>query len=173
MFTLPGVEEGRSQVSPVSSRAVFLVDLHDETDARTNLAPGRRLEPVHLHGVFDTSVHLCLPPERGAELAALGWAEPHQYADFGTEFMIYGPRDGDELAVVLTIVQESIAFARLGEARLGAARSSVANMTDDDKRDWVAEHDHEHPETAPAPATPAQGELADELRSIRSVGENR
>lgn len=35
-------------------------------------------EPVHLHGVDDTSVHLVLPPERGRELVELGWAEPHQ-----------------------------------------------------------------------------------------------
>ena len=42
----------------------------------------------------------------------LGWAEPHQYADFGTEFMLYGPRDADELAAVMGVVEESLAFAR-------------------------------------------------------------
>lgn len=76
------------------------------------MAPGRRLEPVHLHGVTDTSVHLVLPAGRGARLVELGWAEPHQFADFGTEFMIYGPRDGDEVAIVLSIIEESVAFAR-------------------------------------------------------------
>lgn len=47
----------------------------------------------------------------------------------------------------------------------------------DEKRDWVAEHEHEHPEAAgeeqAAAASPAQGELAAELRSIRAVGEDR
>jgi hypothetical protein len=111
-FALPGVEEGHSQVSPASSRAVFLVDQLVELAPETSLAPGQRLEPVHLHGVSDTSVHLCLPRERGQELTDLAWAEPHQYEDFGTEFLVYGPRDAAELEVVLEIVRESLAFAR-------------------------------------------------------------
>ena len=108
----PGVIEGHSQVSPASSRALFLVDREVERDPQTSLAPGRRLEPVHVHGVDDTSIHLCLPAERGAALDALGWAEPHQYGDHGTEYLVYGPRDDAELAIVLGIVAESIAFAR-------------------------------------------------------------
>jgi hypothetical protein len=58
----------------------------------------------------------------------------------------------------------------------------------DDKRDWVAEHEqrehendeqqHEQPgqqasAEAATPAARAHGELADELRSIRAVGEDR
>lgn len=112
VFALPDVVEGHSQVSPASSRAVFPTDRTAESSPERSLAPGRRLEPVHLHGVDDTSVHLVLPPERGRQLTALGWAEPHGYADFGTELMVYGPRDDDELAVVLGIVEESLAFAR-------------------------------------------------------------
>ena len=112
VFALPDVVEGHSQVSPPSSRAVFLTDRETESAPERSLAPGRRLEPVHLHGVDDTSVHLVLPVERGRELMELGWAEPHGYADFGTEFMVYGPRDDDELAVVVGIVEESLAFGR-------------------------------------------------------------
>lgn len=112
VFALDGVVEGHSQVSPKSSRAVFL-DGHEAARApETSLFPEGRLEPVHLHGVTDTSVHLVLPVERGARLTELGWAEPHQYEDFGTEFMVYGPRDADELAVVVSIVEESLAYAR-------------------------------------------------------------
>ncbi|WP_255546644.1 luciferase family protein [Glaciihabitans sp. dw_435] len=112
VFELDGTVEGHSQVSPASSRAVFLRDEQVERAPFTSLAPGKRLEPVHIHGVDDTSLHLCLPSERGQELTALGWGQPHQYEDFGTEFMIYGPRDASELAVVLSIVQESIDFGR-------------------------------------------------------------
>ncbi|MDN5853614.1 MAG: hypothetical protein L0K86_12375, partial [Actinomycetia bacterium] len=65
VFRLEGVSEGASQVSPPSSRAAFLVDMADERAPETSLAPGRRLEPVHVHGVHDTSVHLVLPPGRG------------------------------------------------------------------------------------------------------------
>ncbi|MBB2923115.1 luciferase family protein [Cellulomonas cellasea] len=112
VLALDGVVEGLSQVSPASSRAVFLADLREELAPERSLAPGQRLEPVHLHGVDDTSLHLVLPVDRGAELVRLGWAEPHQYADFGTEVMVYGPRDADELEAVLSVVEESLRFAR-------------------------------------------------------------
>ncbi|WP_348004211.1 hypothetical protein [Pseudolysinimonas sp.] len=111
VFELPGVEEGHSQVSPASSRAVFLTQRIEELSPERSLAPGDRLEPVHLHGVHDTSVHLVLPSERGAELVQLGWAVPHQYAEFGTEFLIYGPRDEAELGIVIDIIRESLSFA--------------------------------------------------------------
>jgi hypothetical protein len=111
-FALQGVIEGHSQVSPADSRAAFLANQPDELSRETSLAPGKRLEPVHLHGVSDTSVHLVLPNIRGARLVELGWAEPHQFADFGTEFMVYGPRTEAEVAVVLSIIRESLAFAR-------------------------------------------------------------
>lgn len=112
VFALDGVVEGHSQVSPKSSRAVFLVGQELARAPETSLFPDGRLEPVHLHGVDDTSVHLVLPAERGARLTELSWAEPHQYEDFGTEFMVYGPRDETELEVVVTIVEESLAYAR-------------------------------------------------------------
>jgi len=114
VFALPGVEEGHSQVSPASSRAVFLRELPEERMPETSLAPGMRLEPVHLHGVADTSIHLCLPTGRAREVIALGWAEPHQYGDFGTEVLVYGPRDDAELDAVIGLIGESLAFA-LGE----------------------------------------------------------
>jgi hypothetical protein len=112
VFALPGTVEGHSHVSPASSRAVFLVDQLSERTPETSLAPGQRLEPVHLHGVTDTSIHLCLPVERGAELIEAGWAELHQYGDFGTELLVYGPRNDHELAVVLGFIAESLEFAR-------------------------------------------------------------
>lgn len=114
VYALPDVLEGHSQVSPASSRAVFLTDRRDELSPETNLAPGQRLEPVHLHGVEDTSVHLVLPTARAAELVRLGWAEPHQYGDFGTEVMVYAPRDLREVDLVVAVVEESLAFARTG-----------------------------------------------------------
>ena len=111
-FALPGVEEGHSQVSPASSRAVFIREQRQQLTPETSLAPGKRLEPVHLHGVADTSIHLCLPAARGRELTELGWAEAHQFGDFGTEFFVYGPRDEEELEIVLALIGESLTFAR-------------------------------------------------------------
>ena len=112
VFEMDAVVEGHSQVSPPSSRAIFLTDVLIERAPETSLAPGRRLEPVHLHGIHDTSLHLCLPAARGAELTSAGWSEPHLYEDFGTEFMIYGPRDESELDFIVSIVIESLDYAR-------------------------------------------------------------
>ena len=114
VFDIQSTVEGHSQVSPASSRAAFLEDMPGERAPETSLAPKQRLEPVHIHGVSDTSLHLCLPASRGKELTAQVWAEPHQYEDFGTEFMIYGPRTEEELGIVLSIVDESLVFARTG-----------------------------------------------------------
>jgi hypothetical protein len=110
---LPGVLEGHSAVSPASSRALFLAEIRDVASPETSLASDDRLEPVHLHAVDDTSLHLCLPRGRAAEVIAAGWAVPHQYGDFGTELLVFGPRDHRELAVVLGFIEESLDFARL------------------------------------------------------------
>ncbi|MEO7146265.1 MAG: luciferase family protein [Terrimesophilobacter sp.] len=113
VFALPHVVEGHSAVSPASSRALFLDDVLAPRIPQTSLAPpSDRLEPVHLHGVSDTSLHLCLPRERALEVCSRGWGEPHHYADHETEIMVYGPRDRDELSTVLELVRESIAYAR-------------------------------------------------------------
>lgn len=128
MFGLDDVVEGISQVSAASSRAVFLRDQDEESSPQTSLAPGQRLEPVHLHGLEDTSVHLVLPAARGEELVRLGWAEPHQYADVGTEFMVYGPRDQKELQMVISVIEESLAFARATCPRSREARACPAKI---------------------------------------------
>lgn len=109
---LPHVVEGHSQVSPAPSRALFFDDLTDIADPAASLVAEGRLEPVHLHGVTDTSVHLVLPAQRAQEVCELGWGEPHQYADHNTEIMVYGPRDDAEHAVVMQLIRESLAYAR-------------------------------------------------------------
>jgi hypothetical protein len=88
------------------------IELTEVSAAETSLAPGDRLEAVHVHGVDDTSIHLCLPRGRVAEVVALGWAQPHQYGDFGTELLVYDPRTLEELDTVLALIRESLGFAR-------------------------------------------------------------
>jgi len=78
----------------------------------TSLSPREPLEPVHIHGVTDTSTHLCLPVDRAHEVCRLGWGEVHPFGDFGTEIMVYGPRNEEELEVILSIIEESLDFAR-------------------------------------------------------------
>ncbi len=111
-FALPGVVEGHSTVSPASSRAVLLASHPELLAPETSLAPvGNPVELAHLHGVDDTSIHLCLPLERAADLSDRGWGEAHQYADYGTEVMIYGPRDESELEFVVGVIAESVHWA--------------------------------------------------------------
>ncbi|WP_405062403.1 DUF5519 family protein [Kribbella sp. NBC_01505] len=117
VFQLPGVVEGHSQASLVSSRAVLLEGLLDAHVPDANLAGGAPLEPAHLHGATDTSVHLCLPAPRAAEVCELGWGEPHGYAGHDTEIMVYGPRTAEDLTVILGLIEESIAFARTAAAQ--------------------------------------------------------
>ncbi len=70
------------------------------------------LDPVHLHGVHDTSIYLYLPKARGAELTELGWAEPHQDEDFGMDFLLFGLGTETESNIAFSVIGESIAFAR-------------------------------------------------------------
>lgn len=107
-----GVVEGHSSVSSAPSRALLLTGKKTVSAPETSLSPGEPLEPVHIHGVTDTSAHLCLPLKRANEVCELGWGEAHPFGDFGTEIMVYGPRDEEELEVVLSIIEESLNFAR-------------------------------------------------------------
>ena len=71
-------------------------------------------EFAHLHPSYDGSLHLVLPPDQAADVSAKGWGRPHMWA--GTRLssgfmMVYGPRDEQELAVVLGIVRASHAYA--------------------------------------------------------------
>ena len=109
-MTIDQVSEGRSAVSMADSRALLLLELARE-HGEWSLATSGPLEPAHVHGVTDTSVHLCLPVERAREVCATGWGEPHPYADYETQVMGYAPRDADEMDVVLGLIRESVAFA--------------------------------------------------------------
>ncbi|MCW2959818.1 MAG: hypothetical protein JWM90_205 [Thermoleophilia bacterium] len=109
LFSLAGVSEGHSSVSLATSRALLL----DRSEANGPVeAFLGGTEFAHLHDVFDTSLHLCLPLDRARAICDLGWGEPHGYAEQGTEIMVYAPRDHAELETVMSIVVESLAFAR-------------------------------------------------------------
>lgn len=110
---LEGVVEGHSSVSPASSRALLLLNQSDVISPETSLSRTKPLEPVHIHGVFDTSVHACLPEDRARAICEMGWGEPHPFGEYGTEVMIYGPRDEQELQIILRMIQESLEFARV------------------------------------------------------------
>lgn len=111
-LAIPHVIAGFSAVSPRTSIALLFDDLIDIANPMTSLSPNPPLEPIHIHGPHDTSIHLCLPPERALEVCELGWGEPHQFTDFGTEIMVYGPRNKSELKIVLKFISEGLSYAR-------------------------------------------------------------
>ena len=121
LTAIPGTRHGPSSVSPPGTVALFPDGIARPLVPEATLAPDGPLEPAHIHAVHDTSLHVVLPSERGAELEALGWVEPHQYGDFGTEFLVYGPRDLEEQDAVVSIVLESLAWSTGKDAFLAEA----------------------------------------------------
>ena len=113
VFALPGVGEEPSGISVPGARALVLAPGEPAGPPEAFLI-GR--EFAHLHPAPDHSAHAMLPPELVREAVDAGWAEPHPVARMGlipeTAVMLYAPRDGDELAVIETLIRASHAFAR-------------------------------------------------------------
>lgn len=117
------VREGQSSVSMADSRALLLSELFAD-HGEWSLATSGPIEPAHIHGVTDTSIHLCLPVKRAVELCSKGWGELHPYADYATQVMLYAPRNEQELGTVLGLLRESVTFAlTAGRLNLNAERS--------------------------------------------------
>jgi hypothetical protein len=108
---LPGVRVGESHVSVPGARAFHLDGMKDH-------APGAFMvehEFAHLHPPSDGSLHAAVPPKLVELIISNGWAERHPLAGrYGLPdniVMIYGPRDKDELATVLELVDLTYRFA--------------------------------------------------------------
>ena len=76
--------------------AGLLIDL-PKVHGPWSLATSGYVEAFHVHGVRDTSIHAVLPSELAKEACEKGWGEPHTYADFDTQIMLYAPRNEDEI----------------------------------------------------------------------------
>lgn len=135
--SVPGVIAGSSARGEDAARAVLVPSVINPV-AGTSFAPaGLPLEPAHLHGPADTSIHLVLPRARAALVVARGWARPCPLAVHGTELIMFGPRDEVELAIVTALARESVMWA--------LAQNSVTTY-----RRHV-----EAPTSVPPPAAPA------------------
>ena len=109
-FAIPGVKQGHSRVSMADSMAGLLLDAAKE-HGPWSLATDGTIEAFHIHGVTDTSIHAVLPSMRAKEVIEKGWGEPHTYADFDTQIMLYAPRTVDEVEIVVGLLGESVHFA--------------------------------------------------------------
>jgi phospholipase/carboxylesterase len=109
---LPGVISGPSAISVPGARGFVLASpRRGPEDAFLVPEVG---EFAHLHPGYDGSLHLALPPALAADAVRQGWAIPHPWAGVRLSpgfVLVYGPRDGDELAVVTAIVETGHAWA--------------------------------------------------------------
>jgi hypothetical protein len=112
LFALPAIVEEPSRVSVPGARAL-VVEPGKPVGPPDAFIIGR--EFAHLHPASDGSLHVALPPELVAEAIDRGWAEIHPVAMRGlipkNVVMIYGPRDAEELEVVMRLVEASRARA--------------------------------------------------------------
>ena len=113
---LPGVEVAPSRISVPGARAFTLRQGSDDDQAFLVPQVG---EFAHLHPSYDGSLHVALPSDLAADVVSKGWGRPHMWA--GTRLspgftLLFGPRDGDELAIVRGILAASHAQAAGNDA---------------------------------------------------------
>jgi hypothetical protein len=117
VFALPDVHERPSAVSVPGARALWLTP-ESAKGPREAFLVGT--EFAHLHPAPDWSLHMALPPALADEAVQRGWAEAHPMARRGlippSVVMVYAPRDGAEVEVVVGLVGAAHAFAH-GDAR--------------------------------------------------------
>ena len=114
-FDFPFVERRPSIISVPGAEALWL---HEESDRGCAEAFMRGNEFAHVHPPYDGSMHMTLPEDLVEEVLDRGWGESHPLVPQGqapqTLVMIFGPRDNDELEVVMNLIGESYRFARGG-----------------------------------------------------------
>jgi Family of unknown function (DUF5519) len=102
---LPSVSRADSLVS-VPGAIAFVLDEAAAGGPPEAFQAGR--EFAHVHPADDTSLHMTLPPELAREAYEQGWAEPHPVS---ATPLVFGPRDEEELEVVLELLRASYEYA--------------------------------------------------------------
>lgn len=114
-FGLEGVVERNTIISVPGARALVLAE---DRPTGPDVAFIRGREFAHFHPGPDWSLHLALPDETADVAIERGWAELHLIARTkslpGSVVMVYAPRDPEEAAVVLRLLQASRDFAASG-----------------------------------------------------------
>jgi phospholipase/carboxylesterase len=109
LFSLDGVEEGRSRVSIPSSRAAWINELP--------INPIAQREFTHIHTEPGPgSQHIPLTAAVAEEVLAKGWGEPHPTNPYIHDFellMIYAPRTEEELEAVKAIIDQAYRWTLL------------------------------------------------------------
>jgi hypothetical protein len=111
-FDFPLVVRQPSQISVPGAEALWLSERPEHSCAAAFMIGN---EFAHVHPPYDGSLHMMLPVEQARELIAKGWGEHHPLVPTGrlpeTAVMVFGPRDDQEIALVLDLIGQSHAFA--------------------------------------------------------------
>ncbi len=114
-FSLDGVVEQPSRASLPGTRALTVAP---ELSVRPEAAiVGREFAHIHQQPNGGGSLHLRLHSEHAKEALEKGWGEWHPFAVDGTMpgmVMVYAPRSDQDLEVVKTIIEASVAHAVSG-----------------------------------------------------------
>ena len=112
-FDFEFVERRPSIISVPGAEALWLLE---EGGHSCDEAFMRGNEFAHVHPPEDGSLHLMLPESDVPEFLERGWGEHHPLVPKGrmppTTVMVFGPRNQEELDVILEIIQTSYKFAR-------------------------------------------------------------
>ena len=112
-FDFPFVERRPSMISVPGTEALWL-----QNDCEHGCAEAFMIgnEFAHVHPPYDGSMHMMLPQDLAAEVVEQGWGEMHPLVPRGemppTLLMVFGPRDDDELQLIINLINESYRFAR-------------------------------------------------------------
>jgi len=111
-FSLDGVVEQPSRASLPGARALTVApDLAVRAQA---MIVGREFAHIHPQPSGGGSLHLRLPADQALEVVDKGWGEWHPFAVDDTMpgmVMVYAPRADEDLHVVKTIIEASVAHA--------------------------------------------------------------
>ena len=112
-FDFPNVDRRPSIISVPGAEALWL---HDDQVCGCKEAFMLGNEFAHVHPPYDGSMHAMLPLEAVRELLNKGWGEMHPLVRTGalpqTSVMVFGPRDEEELEIILHILSVSYDLAR-------------------------------------------------------------
>ena len=112
-FDFPFIERRPSIISVPGAEALWLLEEGGHGCAEAFM---RGNEFAHVHPPYDGSMHMMLPEDDVPELVDKGWGEIHPLVPVQrappTLVMVFGPRDEEELDVILRLIDTSYQFAR-------------------------------------------------------------
>ena len=113
VFDFEFVKRRPSVISVPGAEALWLLEEGGHSCAGAFMR-GNEFAPVH--PPYDGSLHMVLPADDVPEFLESGWGEIHPLVSVGSVppgfVLVFGPRDNEELGVILGLIDTSYRFAR-------------------------------------------------------------